>query len=84
MTRFFKKLAEKNIRMSNSNAQAPAIAEYVVASVLHRYQDFEIRRTHQNNRDWQDNDFRELYGSNWLIIGYGNIGQRVGERVKSL
>ena len=80
---FFAKLAEKQIRLTNSNAQAPAIAEYVVASVLERYQDFVIRRQHQNNRDWEANDFRELYDSNWLIIGYGNIGQRVGERVKA-
>lgn len=80
---FFSKLAEKGIRLTNSNAQAPAIAEYVVASVLDRYQDFVIRREHQSNKIWQDNDFRELYNSNWLIIGYGNIGQRVGERVKA-
>ncbi len=78
---FFSKLAEKQIRLSNSNAQAPAIAEYVLASVLERYQDFVIRRQHQSNKKWQDNDFRELYNSNWLVIGYGNIGQRVGERV---
>lgn len=75
---FFKKLAEKGIRLTNSDAQAPAIAEYVVASVLERYQDFVIRRQHQTNHDWQDNDFREIYGSNWLVIGYGNIGRRIG------
>lgn len=80
---FFKSLAQKQIRLTNSDAQAPSIAEYVVASVLERYQDFVIRRQHQNNRDWQDNDFRELYNSNWLIIGYGNIGRRVGLRVKA-
>jgi phosphoglycerate dehydrogenase-like enzyme len=80
---FFKSLAEKQIRLSNSDAQAPAIAEYVVASVLERYQDFVIRREHQQNKAWQDNDFRELYNSNWLIVGYGNIGRRVGERAKA-
>lgn len=80
---FFKSLAEKQIRLSNSDAQAPAIAEYVVASVLERYQDFVIRREHQHNKAWQDNDFRELYDSNWLVIGYGNIGRRVGERAKA-
>lgn len=80
---FFTKLAQKQIRLSNSNAQAPAIAEYVIASVLERYQDFVVRRQHQNDKLWQDNDFRELYNSNWLVIGYGNIGQRVGERAKA-
>ncbi len=80
---FFKSLAQKQIRLTNSDAQAPSIAEYVVASVLERYQDFVVRRKHQQNRTWQDNNFRELYDSNWLIIGYGNIGRRVGERVKA-
>jgi phosphoglycerate dehydrogenase-like enzyme len=80
---FFAKLAEKQIRLTNSNAQAPAIAEYVVASVLDRYQGFAARRQYQTERKWEPNNFRELFDSNWLIIGYGNIGQRVGERAKA-
>jgi phosphoglycerate dehydrogenase-like enzyme len=75
---FFAKLASKGIRMTNSDAQAPAIAEYVIASVLERYQGFVDRRQYQASHNWQDNDFRELYNSNWLVIGYGNIGRRVG------
>lgn len=77
---FFSKLAAKGIRMTNSDAQAPAIAEYVLAAVMERYQGFAIRKTHQANHVWQDNEFRELYGSNWLVIGYGNIGRRIGIR----
>lgn len=80
---FFAKLASKGIRMSNSNAQAPAIAEYVLGAVLERYQGFVERRQHQASQDWQDNHFRELYNSNWLVIGYGNIGRRVGTRAKA-
>lgn len=80
---FFAKLAAKGIRMTNSNAQAPAIAEYVLASVLERFQGFVERRQHQANQDWQDNHFRELYNSNWMVIGYGNIGRRVGTRAKA-
>mgnify|MGYP000090619367 CR=1 FL=1 len=78
---FFTKLAEKGIRLSNSDAQAPAIAEYVVASVLQRYQGFDIRKQFQNDAKWQANDFKEIYNSNWLIIGLGNIGQLVADRV---
>jgi len=78
---FFTKLAEKGIRLSNSDAQAPAIAEYVLASVLQRYQGFDIRKQYQNDANWQANDFKEIYNSNWLIIGLGNIGQLVADRV---
>ena len=80
---FFAKLAGKGIRLTNSDAQAPAIAEYVVASVLERYQGFVERREHQTNHNWQDTNFREIYNSNWLIIGHGNIGSRVGIRAKA-
>jgi len=79
----FAKLAAKGIRMTNSSAQAPAIAEYVLASVLERYQGFVERRQHQANKDWQDNHFKELFNSNWMVIGYGNIGRRVGTRAKA-
>ena len=79
----FKQFAQKGIRLSNSDAQAPAIAEYVVASVLHRYQNFELRRKHQQSHEWSGNNFRELYDSNWMVIGFGNIGSLVGKRVQA-
>ncbi|MFT5693319.1 MAG: phosphoglycerate dehydrogenase-like enzyme [Oceanicoccus sp.] len=78
---FFTKLAEKGIRLSNSDAQAPAIAEYVIGSVLHRYQDFETRRKYQNDTTWRGTDFREINNSNWMIVGLGNIGRLVADRV---
>jgi hypothetical protein len=36
-SRLFKTLARKPIRLCNSDAQAPAIAEFVLASILNRY-----------------------------------------------
>jgi phosphoglycerate dehydrogenase-like enzyme len=81
---FFKMLGEKGIRLSNSNAQAPAIAEYVIASVLYRYQGFEERKLHQANKQWKENNFREISDSNWLIVGFGNIGSRIGVGVQAL
>ncbi|MBL4680877.1 MAG: D-2-hydroxyacid dehydrogenase [Pseudomonadales bacterium] len=81
---FFKMLGGKGIRLCNSDAQAPAIAEYVLASVMHRYQGFDIRRQYQNAKEWKHNDFREICDSNWLIIGFGNIGSRIGKGVQAL
>lgn len=40
---FFRGVAEKAEVFCNSDAQAPAIAEFVVASVLNRWQRFDIR-----------------------------------------
>jgi phosphoglycerate dehydrogenase-like enzyme len=79
---FFKQVFDQGTRLSNSDAQAPAIAEYVVASVLTHYQKFTERAALQAQAKWQPTHFREIYGSRWLIVGFGNIGQRVGEIAK--
>ncbi|MDA9298631.1 D-2-hydroxyacid dehydrogenase [Pseudomonadales bacterium] len=76
---FFKQIFDQGVRLSNSDAQAPAIAEYVVAAVLSHYQKFAERAQHQANAQWQDTHFQEIHGSRWLIVGLGNIGQRVGQ-----
>lgn len=79
----FAKLLERGVRLTNSDAQAPAIAEYVVGSVLYRYQDFPARVSAQQRGEWQGVPFRQLYGSRWLIVGFGNIGERVGRMARS-
>ncbi|MCB1643804.1 MAG: D-2-hydroxyacid dehydrogenase [Pseudomonadales bacterium] len=79
----FRRLLENGVRMSNSDAQAPAIAEYVLGAVLHRYQQFSQREKFQQNHQWESVGFRQLCGSQWLIIGFGNIGQRVGRMARS-
>lgn len=78
----FQKIAAKTGVFSNSDAQSPAIAEFVVASVLNRWHRFDVRRDHQQAHQWQENHFRQVLGSNWLIIGYGHIGQWVARQVK--
>ena len=59
------------------------IAEYVVANVLDRFQNQQRRREYQSQNRWQAEEFRELNGSRWLIIGLGNIGSRIGKGVKA-
>lgn len=78
----FKDLLEKGARLTNSDAQAPAIAEYVVGSVLHQYQHFPERMAMQAKHQWQPVPFRQIYGTTWLIVGFGNIGRLVGRMVK--
>ncbi|HIE86718.1 MAG TPA: hypothetical protein EYP91_07735 [Gammaproteobacteria bacterium] len=31
---------------------------------------------------WRGNFFKQILGSQWLIAGYGNIGQKVAKQVK--
>lgn len=78
---FFKLLAAKGITLCNSDAQANSIAEYVLAALLGSFHDFEKRNSRQRDKKWQPHPFRELAGCNCLVLGYGNIGSRIVNRL---
>jgi phosphoglycerate dehydrogenase-like enzyme len=78
----FRIVEEKARYFCNSDAQAPPIAEFVLDSVLNRWHRFDIRAAHQAARRWQRTSFKEMLESNWLIIGFGNIGQRIARQAK--
>lgn len=78
----YRKIAATGTRLSNSDAQALPIAEYVLGHVLHKFQGIENRLEAQRNEKWRYRQFREINGSRWLIIGFGNIGQRIATRAK--
>jgi phosphoglycerate dehydrogenase-like enzyme len=78
----FKMVLDKGVRLTNSDAQAPAIAEYVLAQVLAHFQPTFERVEAQANRTWTRLSFREISQTTWMIIGYGNIGQEIGKRAK--
>jgi len=79
----YQDLFTAGIRISNSNAQAIPIAEYVIANVLANYQNIRQRQTQQQNHHWQRTVFRELWHSRWLLIGFGNIGQALAQRLRA-
>lgn len=79
----YKKLSDKGVRICNSSAQGVAIAEYVMAQVLAVLQPIERQRQLQRSRTWEQTPFRELSQTNWLIVGFGPIGQEVAVRVKA-
>lgn len=79
---FYKKASSQQIRICNSSAQGVAIAEYVMAQVLSVFQPIERQRAMQAAKEWQRTSFHELSRSNWLILGYGPIGQEVAKRAK--
>ncbi|WP_439533791.1 NAD(P)-dependent oxidoreductase [Polymorphobacter sp.] len=80
----FRKLFDKGVRLSMSKAPAAAIGEYVLAAVLDHFQRGPERRAAQVAERWQAFPFREVAGSRWLLVGYGEIGREVAVRARAL
>ena len=76
----YDRLLAKPIRISNSSAQAIAIAEYVMANVLAVMQPIDAQREAQAAGRWRPMRFREVAGGTWLLIGLGNIGREIATR----
>lgn len=79
----YKKISARGTRIINSSAQAVAIAEYVMAHVLSLVHPIDLQREQQANKIWKLTPFLEVSRTNWLIIGYGPIGQAIATRVKA-
>jgi len=80
---YYRKLADKGIRICNSSAQAVAISEYVMSQVMSEIHPIRLQRAQQMEKTWQRTPFREISKTNWLIVGYGPIGQGIARRVKA-
>ncbi len=76
-------ILDKGIKLTNSDAQAIAIAEYVLANVMAEFQPTFERREAQSAHEWKRFPFRELANTNWLIVGFGHIGSEIGRRAKA-
>jgi phosphoglycerate dehydrogenase-like enzyme len=78
----FKDILARGIRLTNSDAQAIPIAEYVVANALAELHPIRQQRAAQAERKWKTILFREISQTSWLIVGYGHIGEEIARRVK--
>ena len=79
----YKQVADKGVRICNSNAQAVAISEYVLANVLACFHPLAQRQRLQSEKAWEKTPFREIAGTNWLIVGFGPIGENVAIRARA-
>ncbi len=79
----FTKVAATGTIMTRSDAQGVAIAEFVLARVLEVFQDAAGRAAKQAAHDWKRHDFRDVWGTSWLVIGYGAIGREIGIRARA-
>lgn len=79
----YKKVADRGTRLSNSSAQAVAISEYVLGQVLAMFQRHDDQRAAQAAGEWSRIPFREIAGTNWLIVGFGPIGRATAALAKA-
>ena len=79
----YKAAAEKGIKINNSSAQSVAISEYVLAHVLNVFHPMEERRELQSDKQWKITPFREIAGTNWIIVGFGPIGKATANLAKA-
>jgi phosphoglycerate dehydrogenase-like enzyme len=79
----FGQIVQKGAQLSTSHGQALGMAEYVLWGVIDHFQRGPERRTAQAANTWERFTFREILDSQWLIIGFGAIGQAVAQRAKS-
>ncbi len=77
------RIKQKGTRVCNSSAQAMAISEYLVGQVLNIYQPFQQQQQIQASKKWAITPFREIWRTNWLIVGYGPIGRETARKVKA-
>jgi phosphoglycerate dehydrogenase-like enzyme len=78
----FKMLMAKGVRLTKSDAQAPAMADYVLSHGLSLLHPIAEHRKAQMERDWRRIPFREVADTTWLLVGFGHIGQAVAARLK--
>jgi phosphoglycerate dehydrogenase-like enzyme len=79
----FAKLVDNGVALTNANASAVPIAEFVFAQVLDVFHPNMQRRALQGEREWQSTPFRDVARSTWLIFGLGSIGAEVAVRAKA-
>jgi len=79
----FLSLQEKGVRLTNTDAGAVAIAEFVMARVMETFHPVAERHAAQSAADWARLEFREISRTNWLVIGMGNIGSEIARRAQA-
>ena len=79
----FQMLLDGGTRLTASHVTGVPIAEYVVRAVLEHYQQPALWTGARHDGEWTPHDFREVFGTTWLIVGVGHIGSEVAARAKA-
>jgi len=69
---------------TRSHAQSDSIAEWVIWAGLDYFQGGPERRAAQAEKDWKRMPFREIAGTHWVIVGFGEIGRASARRLRTM
>ncbi len=78
----FKAIMANGVRITKSSAQAVPIAEYVLAHALSLIVPIGPQAGAQAAKTWTRTPYQEVSQSRWTLIGYGNIGRAIAQRIK--
>ena len=80
----FQELLRRGVRLSTAHVNNVPIAEFVMREVMDRFQRADEWRAAAAEHRWEHHEWREVYGSTWLVVGVGAIGSAVAERARAL
>jgi phosphoglycerate dehydrogenase-like enzyme len=80
----YDRLFERGVRVTGAHVNAIPIAEYVIHAVLAHFQRAGEWVAARTVHEWRPHEFREMFGTTWLVIGVGSIGSAVAERARAL
>lgn len=79
----YKELVSRGVRITNAHVNGIPIAEFVMRAVLDHFQKAHLWREAEQKHSWTTHDWREVSGTNWLVVGLGSIGGRVAHRARA-
>jgi len=79
----FQELLRRGVRLSIAHVNNVPIAEFVMREVMDRFQRADEWRAAAAEHRWEHHEWREVYGSTWLVVGVGAIGTAVAERARA-
>lgn len=79
-----KAFGEKADLYTSAHAQSESIAEWALWAGLDFFGGGPARRAAQTQGQWQQRVHREISSTNWLIIGFGEIGKATARKLRAL
>lgn len=79
----FGQFIQKGARLTTSHGQSVGMADYVLWGVLDVLQGGPERRAGQAAHEWRRLPYREIAGTEWLVVGFGAIGKGVAQRARA-